>query len=308
MFAFVGIGGYVWWQMQPKGALIAGVPPLPAHQISPSSLPPPQVAPVLPPSVATSVPPESTIHVPPQPLAPPMASSGRSGTDDDEPTRPSPLAQKIAPATEAAAFSPSPIKVTKAQIRFDATLEQAYQAFRRNDPEQAQTLWQKVLARDPLNADALHGLATLALRQQKGDEAANYFRRILDINPKDAVALSALSTLRSPADPTQAESQLKLQLAEQPDSPHLNFALGNLYARLTRWPEAQQAYFRAHGADPTNPDYLFNLAVSLDQLRQPRLAVQFYSRAITAAERQPASFDHTQVAARLNILQSSLLH
>ena len=76
----------------------------------------------------------------------------------------------------------------------------------------------------------------------------------------------------SGGDPMANESRLKTLLASQPESGSLNFALGNLYSRQGRWSEAQQVYFNAVAADADNPDYLFNLAVSLDHLRQPRLA------------------------------------
>lgn len=303
--AALGIGGYFWWEMQPKSTLLAGGSAIPAP-------PPPQPAPAVAPApiapsapVQDSVSPASTIQVPP----PSQAMSTPAADDEDEPA-PKPVrpAARPTPASESAPAAPSPVRLSKAQVKADTTPEQAYQAFNRNEFDLARSLWQKILAGDPLNTDALHGMAALALRQQKPDEAAVNFRRVLDVNPKDAVALSALSSLRSPSDPQQAESQLKMQLVDQPDSPHLNFALGNLYARYERWPEAQQAYFKAHTSDTANPDYLVNLAISLDRLRQPRLAAQYYSRALAAAEQQPASFDPAQVAARLKILQASLLH
>ncbi|MGB5011473.1 MAG: tetratricopeptide repeat protein, partial [Candidatus Dechloromonas phosphoritropha] len=78
---------------------------------------------------------------------------------------------------------------------------------------------------------------------------------------------------------------------------------GNLYSRQNRWSEAQQVYFNAVAADPDNPDYLFNLAVSLDHLRQPKLAAQHYRLALDAAQRRPAAFDSDRVQLRLAELQ-----
>jgi uncharacterized protein HemY len=104
-------------------------------------------------------------------------------------------------------------------------------------------------------------------------------------------------------DPQASESRLKLLLAAQPESAPLNFALGNLYARQGRWPEAQPVYFNAVAADGDNPDYLFNLAVSLDHLRQPKLAAQHYRLALDAAQRRPAAFDRERVRVRLGELQ-----
>lgn len=128
-------------------------------------------------------------------------------------------------------------------------------------------------------------------------------QRALVANPSDpATQAAALSGSAAEADPQTAESRLKSLLSAQPESAALNFALGNLYARQNRWPEAQQVYFNAVAADGDNPDYLFNLAVSLDHLRQPRLAGQHYRMALEAAARRPAAFDPAGAEKRLGEL------
>jgi len=196
------------------------------------------------------------------------------------------------------------IRLTTSTQKVDPQLELAYQAFKRGEIDLARINWQKVLATDPRSADALHGLAAVAQQRQQTDAATEYYLRALEANPKDALAFSGLLSLRAPADSLSAESHLKILLAEQPNSPYLNFALGNLHARSARWAEAQHAYFIAHTIDPTNPDYLFNLAVSLDQLHKPKLAIQYYQRALAATTTQPVGFDAARVSARLRILQT----
>jgi Tfp pilus assembly protein PilF len=284
LVAAAGIGGYVWWEMQPKGGLAAGMP-LAAAPAAPMPIAPVASAPAPATPAPAAVPPQPTFTAPAeQPAAQPAVRQ----------------AVPVQPPQ-----SPSPIRVTKAVQKTDPLLDQAYQAFERGDMEQARTAWGKALAADPRNADALHGLAATALQRQQPGEAIDYYLRALEADPKDALALAGLLSLKAPADIQQTESRLKLLLAERPDSPYLNFALGNLYARDARWADAQQAYFRAHTADAANPDYLFNLAVSLDQLHQPRLAIQYYNQAIAAAARQPAGFDAGRAAARLRDLQTA---
>lgn len=315
LLAAIGIGGYFWWQLQPKGAfLTAGSGLAPAQPVTPQPAPQPQASPVTAAPAAPALsPPENAVSPAPTFTAPATRpASGHAATvepveENEVPPRkttPS-AAARPAPASEA---TQSAVRLTKAQHKPDNLLEQAYLAFNRGDQAQARSLWLKKLANDPLNADALHGMAALAMQQQQTDEAASYYRRALEANPKNALALSALSSLTPQADTLRAESELKTLLADQPNSPYLNFALGNLYARQVRWPEAQQAYFKAHSSDPANPDYLFNLAISLDQLRQPRLAIQFYTQALAAAQQQNANFDPAELAKRLKILQASLLH
>jgi tetratricopeptide (TPR) repeat protein len=80
-------------------------------------------------------------------------------------------------------------------------------------------------------------------------------------------------------------------LAADPGAHVLNFALGNQLAQQGRWPEAQLEYFKAFAAEPDNADFAYNLAVSLDHMRQPKLALEYYRRAITLAGTRGASFD-----------------
>ena len=217
-----------------------------------------------------------------------------------------PTARKPAPAAvpEAPAAEPeSPIRITTSRLKVNPQIASAYQAFLSGDLATAQRDYQQVLKSEPKNINALHGLAAISLRQGQYEAAENLYLHILEADPKDSAAQAGLIGLKGQVDPIQSESRLKNLLAGQPDSPSLNFALGNLYAQQGRWNDAQQAYFRAYTSDSENPDYQFNLAVSLDQLRQPRLALQYYQGALAAATQRPAAFDRNQVAGRVSDLQ-----
>ena len=81
---------------------------------------------------------------------------------------------------------------------------------------------------------------------------------------------------------------------------------GNQLAAQSRWPEAQQAYFNAHRADPGNADYCYNLAISLDRIREPRLARDFYRKAIELSRGRVAGFDLARAQLRLDQIEGSL--
>lgn len=195
------------------------------------------------------------------------------------------------------------IRVTSARPGVDPGVAEGYRLLQAGNLAAAKAAYAEVLRSDPRNADAWHGIAAIALRQGKADEAEAAYLRILEANPADAAAQAALVGLNGQGDPVAGESRMKSLLAAQGDLPVVNFALGNLYARQQRWNEAQQAYFKAMTADAGNPDYLFNLAVSLDQLHQPKLATQYYGQAVAAAESRPAAFDRALAARRLRELQ-----
>jgi Tfp pilus assembly protein PilF len=166
-----------------------------------------------------------------------------------------------------------------------------YAAFQASDLTKARSEYQQALRDEPSNRDALLGLAAVEMRAQRYDLADSYYRRLLQADPRDPHAQAGMLALRSEQlDPVQVESRVKTLIATDREANVLYFTLGNQYAQQGRWAEAQQAYFKAFATDPDNPDFAFNVAVSLDQLRQPKLALEYYRRALGLAEKRGANF------------------
>jgi tetratricopeptide (TPR) repeat protein len=235
--------------------------------------------------------------------APPAARTPASGA----PSRPAP---KPAPATVAGSDAPKAgpaepaLSFTRAAPQIHPRVAAGYAAYQAGDLAKARDEYQQALAAEPTNRDALLGLAAVEMRAQRYDVAESLYQRLLRADPRDPHATAGLLALRGQQlDPVLSESRVKTLLATNPDSGVLYFTLGNQLAQQGRWPEAQQAYFRAHTADPENPDFAFNLAVSLDQLRQPGLALEHYRRALALAEKRVANF--SPEAARTRIQQLS---
>ena len=181
-------------------------------------------------------------------------------------------------------------------------LPQAYAALQSGQLEQAQRLYNDVLGAEPKNIDALLGLAAVAVRQGNSDEATRRYLYVLELEPQNALAQSGLIALLGRADPVAAESKLKQLITRDPTA-HLFFTLGNLYADQSQWAAAQYAYFQAHNLEPANPDYAYNLAVGLEHVSQPKLALGFYQRAIQlAAVRGRANFNLAQAQERIGKL------
>lgn len=180
-------------------------------------------------------------------------------------------------------------------------VQQGYQALASGQLGAARQQYEAVLQQDPVNRDALLGLAAVAQQGNQGPQAAALYLRLLEINPDDGVALAGLIGLRQ-GDLVQSESRLKAILARTPESGPVLFALGNVYAQQRRWPEAQQQFFRAYSAVPGNADYAYNLAIGLDRLNQPKLAATYYQRALTLAQTTPSAFDRAAAQQRLGEL------
>jgi tetratricopeptide (TPR) repeat protein len=325
----VGIAGYFAYQLfAPAPAYYAGppsgsaAPPVPpAVAIAPLAKPAnsqtPEVAsePGAPAASPTSVtaPPAgaASVPVPPQPplttASAAKSSPARSAaTSPARAARPAPSAGPSEPEA-AAVGTPAPpgaaVRVTRGGPRVDPNVERGWEALQAGNLAQARIEYMQALRANPRDRDALLGLAALDVRAQDIATAEARYSRVLELDPRDAYAQAQLLSLRGPADPVQTESRLKSLAAQQPDATVLSFSLGNQYASQRRWAEAQQAYFTAMSGDPDNADYAFNLAVSLDHLRQPKLALEYYLRALALAGSRSVGFNPAQVEARVRELQ-----
>ena len=167
------------------------------------------------------------------------------------------------------------------------------------DRARARADYQQVLRTSPDSRDALLGLAAVETQAKRHDAADRYYTRLLELDPRDAYAQAGLIGLRGQTDPLAAESRLKSMIASQPGVSFLHFTLGNQYAAQGRWAEAQQAYFQAYTSDSEQPDFAYNLAVSLDRMHQTKPALEYYRRALALAADRPVSFDKAQISKRV---------
>ncbi len=218
------------------------------------------------------------------------------------------LPAKLRDLESAGAPRPGPVsfKITRNRKpdRVHKDLLKAYEAFQQGANERAMAAYRKVLKRRPEDRDALLGVAALEIRVGNLEQATKIYYRLLSSNPRDALVQSALISLREDVDPVAGESSIKNLLQEHPGSANLHFNLGNLFARQLRWSEAQQAYFNAYRLDVGNPDYAYNLAISLDHLAKSRTALQFYQLAVDLADSQPASFAQSEALQRIGMINA----
>ena len=179
----------------------------------------------------------------------------------------------------------------------------AYQAYQNGDLGTAWQRYREVLSRDAKNRDALLGLAAIAQQQEQDDVAMQYYRQVLALDPRDPVAQAGMSTF-STNDAASRESRLKQSLAHTPQSASLHYALGQLYTEQSRWGDAQQAYYNAFKIEPSNAQFSFNLATSLDHLGQTKVAAQYYRQALQLDTKGNAGFDRARTEQRLKQLTS----
>lgn len=193
---------------------------------------------------------------------------------------------------------------TKSTTAIEPTLMAAYQAFNQGELSQAQHLYRQALQKDVRNVDALLGMAAIAQKQARNSDALGWYQKVLEVDPAQPYALSAMVGLQPALDSDSQITRLKGLIAQQPENAQFHASLGNLYAEQNRWQEAQASYFEAARFAPQSATFLFNLAVSLEHLNQPRLALAQYQRALQLVERTgAASPDPAVLKTRILVLQ-----
>lgn len=211
-------------------------------------------------------------------------------------------------AGDAIASESASIEVTKSnpQAGINPNLISAYEAYNAGNNVEAQKLYKQVLQRDIRNLDALLGLGAIASRQGRIADANGWYGKVLEIEPRNGLAQSALldnqlQLSAAQGNTQETESRLKNMLAKQPDDANLHIALGNYYAERNQWSSAQQAYFDAYSLN-ASADNAFNLAVSLDHMGKPKLALPYYQRALELASSN-SNIDKAALEARIAAIQ-----
>lgn len=300
-----GYGFYVWLEMQPPSQ------PRVAQRTAPPPPPPPAAQPI-PVAAAPVLPLVPLMQTPVEEKIAP-STEHQAALPDDDFDAPRSKTRTAKPRKEGAEDSPARSKPAGAGVTIRRQVEtdtvtpallDAYQAYQRGDYVTAAQGYRQVLGKDALNRDALLGMAATSQQQGQDEAAQRYYRQLLVLDPRDPVANAALLAY-APDDSGNSESRLKQMLAEQPRSGALHFALGNLYAEQSNWSEAQQSYFNAQMLEPSNAQFVFNLAVSLDHLGQGKLASQYYQQALQLDASGKSGFDRAQAQQRLDELTAA---
>lgn len=306
----------------PPAATPAAAPPAATAAVTPSEPPAAQ------PATDLAAAPAATAEAAPEPEAQqeitpeaPVQAETAPAPETAIAIAPPPLPGVIAPAADAAADAsavpaqserPAVLEIsrTRGTSQVNPDLVAAYESLQSGDLATAGSLYQQLLDRLPNSRDAMLGLALVHQRQNNPVLARDLYARMLRLNPRDPLAQTGLLQAMPSADPAEHEKALQTLISQYPDVAQLTLALGNLYASQQRWSEAQGAYYNAlltasrSTGGPVNPDYAFNLAVSLEQLGEPKAALDYYRQAQALARVVTPGFDIQLLNRRLDFLST----
>lgn len=299
----MGYGIYLYLALQPPAAVARAPVPAAPVVVAPASAPPIASEPIdtalTPPAAGAP----SLDAVPIMP-APELAEPSREHSPRTIlPSTRTPSAQTQRPAEASRPLPPPNHAAPVLSFQPDAgssLLSRAYEAYHEGRLDEAQRLYTQAAVRER-SVDALLGLAVIAGIRNRDEDAARLYREVLDRDPRNAAAQAALLDLLGNTDKQATESRLKTLIEREPNA-NLYQTLGNLYAEQNRWGDAQAAYFEAYRAAPGNADYAFNLAVSLDRLRQSEAARAYYEKALSL--RGTHRFERAQAETRIRQIKS----
>lgn len=208
-------------------------------------------------------------------------------------------------ATPSIASSSASIEISKTQAMpsINPNLSNAYNAYMAGNYQEAQGLYKRVLQRDTRNIDALLGMGAIAEREGRTNDALSWFQKVLELEPKNAVASSAYVANVAQDDHASATKFRKI-LQEAPSDANAHANLGAYYAAQSQWAEAQQSYFEAYRLN-ASAENAFNLAVSLDHMGKPSLALPYYQQTLALVTASPSTtIDISALQARMDAIQS----
>jgi tetratricopeptide (TPR) repeat protein len=182
-------------------------------------------------------------------------------------------------------------------------LDAAWLAYESGQYDAAKRLYMEVLSLEKNNRDAMLGLGAVAIVNKDDEAAKRYYLALLKLDPRDPIATAAIASLHRDKTSIEANEEYLLTMLESnPKAEHLSFALGNVYAQKGDWKAAQQSYFNAWQQDSENADYVFNLAISMDQLGKQRQALKFYTESLQKSVNKQVSFSREAVQQRIMAL------
>lgn len=188
-------------------------------------------------------------------------------------------------------------------------LEQAIALHKRGQLSEAASLYLKILAHNPNDADALHLLGVTELQRGNASAAIEWFDRAIKIKPNNASFIGnrglALQRLKRFDD---ALASFDRALAIEPDQFEALNNRGNALSSLNRFTDALASYDRALAIKPDHFEALYNRGNLLRELKHFDEALASYDRALAIKPNDvEALYNHAKLLRDLKRFDEALM-
>jgi len=159
---------------------------------------------------------------------------------------------------------------------------------RDGEPGKAQREFEKALALDPNNAEALLNMAAIARGEGKVAQAEHFIERALAVDPSSIGALAQLAEIARDAGEIDEAVRLFAAALEINDSqPFLWMGAGDVLQRAGRYEEAVEAFETVLALDPDSFKARYNLGVTYSNMGREDEALARYAEALELAPKHP---------------------
>ncbi|HWY63872.1 MAG TPA: tetratricopeptide repeat-containing glycosyltransferase family protein [Rhizomicrobium sp.] len=159
-------------------------------------------------------------------------------------------------------------------------LQQAVTLHGQGRLDEAERIYNRILAANPNLMDARHMLGVLKAQQRRPQEAYDLIAPVVQANPRDALALANLGNVLNDLERLdEALDAYDRALAINPNYPPAWLSRGNVLTLLLRYGEAVESYNRALGFDPGNPDAWNGRGLALQNTGRLEEALDSFRRA-----------------------------
>jgi tetratricopeptide (TPR) repeat protein len=185
------------------------------------------------------------------------------------------------------------------KVEQDPRLTEGVQLFQQGRFEEAMTLFQKVIEKDPDNVDAHYNLALSLLRSGKQDEAIFFLEKIKEMKPDMMEIYLALGECYFNKDENdKAVSYFEKALEIEPNNAEVYYNLGIIHYKNDRTDDAVKNFITSKGLDPDYAPTYYQLGLAYIKNGERDKAIQNLEMFL---EKDPDSPQAPQVR---NILES----
>lgn len=159
--------------------------------------------------------------------------------------------------------------------------QQALNAHKAGEIKYAQNLYEYLLTRQPLHADAMHGLGMLAAKQQQWDSAITWFQKALTIKPNSAYFHHHLAnTFKNSGELASALSHYQIALYWNPEYAEAHNNLASLFYQQNKLAQAHAHYAQAIHLKPDYLEAHFNLGLLFLAQKEKSAAITQFNKVL----------------------------